>query len=464
MAMVNIPSTCDDPSYRYKMPRLVSKKEGRGNGSKTCIENMSDVARALRRPPQYTTKWFGAELGAQTTYTNKEGEGERAIVNGHHDTPIFQTMLDKFIDKYVLCENCKLPEIDMKVKKGNIMAKCAACGWAGDLDNNHKLAAFITKNPPDESGHGVVNLAVEDAKGMKSKEERRKEREEKRKKKENGEEEDDEDDDDEKPKKEKKERSGEKKEKKERSGEKKEKKEKKERTPEEEEERRKRREEKEKSGEKKEKKERSGDKKEKKERTSKKQEEPAIKDEEDSDSGDDKKEDDAGFGSEIVQAVIGVMKEFIGSASGKVKPEDFFEELRMQQLAKLFDHKIRFYVALEALMPAGAMDAKMITEHKAVLQCVLSKVKILESDILWGFDAYLSNNEKSVKSYPMVLKVVYDEDWASEKAILKHYVEDDGGDEPGFEAAKKSSAPFLKWLQEAEESDEDEDESGSDAS
>merc|ERR1712139_697745 len=167
VAMVNIPSTNDDPSYRYKMPRLVSKKEGRGNGSKTCIVNMSDVARALKRPPQYTTKWFGAELGAQSTYTNKEGEGERAIVNGHHDTPIFQTMLDKFIDKYVLCENCKLPEIDMNVKKGNIVAKCKACGWSGELDNNHKLAAFVTKNPPDESGHGIVNLAEAGAGGGK---------------------------------------------------------------------------------------------------------------------------------------------------------------------------------------------------------------------------------------------------------------------------------------------------------
>eukprot|EP00406_Dinophysis_acuminata_P009698 CAMPEP_0179235214 /NCGR_PEP_ID=MMETSP0797-20121207/13291_1 /TAXON_ID=47934 /ORGANISM="Dinophysis acuminata, Strain DAEP01" /LENGTH=50 /DNA_ID=CAMNT_0020942421 /DNA_START=145 /DNA_END=294 /DNA_ORIENTATION=+ len=50
MAMLNIPSTVDDPQYRYKMPRLVAKKEGRGNGSKTCIVNMGDVATALNRP------------------------------------------------------------------------------------------------------------------------------------------------------------------------------------------------------------------------------------------------------------------------------------------------------------------------------------------------------------------------------------------------------------------------------
>merc|ERR1712039_794341 len=125
----------------------------------TCITNMGDVARALKRPPQYTTKWFGNELGAQSTYTCKEGEGERAIINGHHDTPIFVTLLDKFIEKYVCCVNCHLPEIDMYIKKGNIQAKCMACGWAGDLDNAHKLAAFISKNPPDETGLNIVNPA-----------------------------------------------------------------------------------------------------------------------------------------------------------------------------------------------------------------------------------------------------------------------------------------------------------------
>jgi len=195
MAMVNIPSTCNDPQYRYKMPRLVSKKEGRGNGSKTCIVNMGDVARALKRPPQYTTKWFGNELGAQSTYTCKEGEGERAIVNGHHDTHIFQELLDKFIEKYVLCPNCHLPEIPLLVKKGTIMAKCMACGWSGDLDNAHRLVAFITKNPPDETGVNIVNLAEAGAGKLDKK--ARREMKAKLKEGKKGKDDDDEDDDDE---------------------------------------------------------------------------------------------------------------------------------------------------------------------------------------------------------------------------------------------------------------------------
>merc|ERR1712217_629759 len=145
--------------------------------------------------------------------------GERAIINGHHDTPIFVTLLDKFIEKYVCCVNCHLPEIDMFVKKGNIQAKCMACGWAGDLDNTHKLAAFISKNPPDETGLNIVNTAEAGAGGGKKdrrqkREEREKAKQEKREQGSADEDEDDDDDEDVKEKKAKKDKKEKKKDKK----------------------------------------------------------------------------------------------------------------------------------------------------------------------------------------------------------------------------------------------------------
>merc|ERR1712032_350724 len=99
-------------SYRYKMPRLVCQKQGKGKVMLcTGISNMGDIARALKRDPTYVMQFIGYELGVKTSYTNKENEGERAIVNGHHDAPALQELVDKFIVKYVLCDNCSLPEI-----------------------------------------------------------------------------------------------------------------------------------------------------------------------------------------------------------------------------------------------------------------------------------------------------------------------------------------------------------------
>merc|ERR1712032_1635788 len=36
-----------------------------------------------------------------------------------------------------------------------------ACGWAGELDTERKLANYITKNPPDESGLNLCESAAE---------------------------------------------------------------------------------------------------------------------------------------------------------------------------------------------------------------------------------------------------------------------------------------------------------------
>jgi len=132
------------------MPRLMAKVEGKGNGVKTVIPNMTDIARALGRPPTYCTKFFGCELGAQTQFDLKN---DRYIVNGAHDAAKLQDMLDIFIRKFVLCERCDNPETDLKVlaKKGIITASCKACGHSFTVDMRHKLTTFMIKNPPETS-------------------------------------------------------------------------------------------------------------------------------------------------------------------------------------------------------------------------------------------------------------------------------------------------------------------------
>jgi len=155
---LNVNTKVQDSFYRYKMPPIIAKVEGKGNGIKTVIVNMVDVARALLRPPTYVTKYFGCELGAQTQFDIK---AERYIVNGCHDQRKLQDMLDGFIKKFVLCEKCENPETVIKVKKNLVGASCRACGHAYVMDMRHKLTTFILKNPPekeiDAQGTSVTN-------------------------------------------------------------------------------------------------------------------------------------------------------------------------------------------------------------------------------------------------------------------------------------------------------------------
>ena len=162
---VNIRRDVDDKFYRYRyvciltwllrrspsieshsMPVLLTKIEGKGNGIKTVVPNMSDVARALSRPPTYPTKFFGSELGAQTSVDEKN---DRYIVNGAHDAGRLRELLDAFIDKFVLCGSCKNPETDLIITKNEMIVRdCKACGERTGVDMRHRLSTYILKNPP----------------------------------------------------------------------------------------------------------------------------------------------------------------------------------------------------------------------------------------------------------------------------------------------------------------------------
>ena len=159
MSSLNIGGDKSDASYRYKMPALVTKIEGRGNGIKTVILNMADLAKSLHIHPAYPTKFFGIELGAQSKYS---AASDRAVVNGAHQPGDLAKILERFIQQFILCPRCKLPELKMSVKS-SIKIDCAACGHNATIKTTHKLAQYMIKNPPSA-------LAAEDeAKAKKGK-------------------------------------------------------------------------------------------------------------------------------------------------------------------------------------------------------------------------------------------------------------------------------------------------------
>ncbi|AGO14193.1 AaceriAER400Cp [[Ashbya] aceris (nom. inval.)] len=149
---INICRDNNDPFYRYKMPPLQAKVEGKGNGIKTAVLNAADVARALNRPVAYIIKYFGFELGAQTSIAVDK---DRYLVNGAHQPSKLQDVLDGFITKFVLCGSCKNPETEINITKDDDLVRdCKACGQRTPMDLRHKLSSFILKNPPESMKDG----------------------------------------------------------------------------------------------------------------------------------------------------------------------------------------------------------------------------------------------------------------------------------------------------------------------
>jgi translation initiation factor 5 len=93
--MINIPSYVKDPNYRYKMPKMDLRQESRLNGVKTNVENLEDIAKALRVPGEAIIKFLCYELGV-----SKE---KKTIIKGQHTYEMLLKFLDKFIEKYIIC-------------------------------------------------------------------------------------------------------------------------------------------------------------------------------------------------------------------------------------------------------------------------------------------------------------------------------------------------------------------------
>lgn len=142
-AHMNIGGDKSDASFRYKMPSLQIKPEGRGNGVKTILLNLTEVAKALFLAPDYIAKFFSLELGCSYRVAD-----QRYVLNGSHSLTLLHSHLEKFIQQFVLCPRCGLPEWSLRVSKETVLGQCSACGHHAPLKSQHKLVGYLVKHPP----------------------------------------------------------------------------------------------------------------------------------------------------------------------------------------------------------------------------------------------------------------------------------------------------------------------------
>lgn len=134
------PEKRGDIYYRYKMPPVVTKIEGSGNGIKTVFPNILDVCEAINRPSDVLMKFFQFECGAQRTVSRDQ----KCWLMGQFTQDRIQKVLDDFVVKYVLCDSCRSPETNFVVEgKRTLSSHCAACGRARTMKDIHRVDTFM---------------------------------------------------------------------------------------------------------------------------------------------------------------------------------------------------------------------------------------------------------------------------------------------------------------------------------
>lgn len=156
MKFINIRDV-EDSFERYQMPILETRIKHQGQYHQTYLLNLQNVAKSLKVDLGCLVKYFGWSFNTIAKLNQATGEIE---LKGTYDDATLLKTLRKFINQYVLCRKCTLPELDYVPKKNMVGVLCRACGYkcTNDLtDRVYKIMyQSLVDNPPSKNGTTIL--------------------------------------------------------------------------------------------------------------------------------------------------------------------------------------------------------------------------------------------------------------------------------------------------------------------
>ncbi|WP_255148957.1 translation initiation factor IF-2 subunit beta [Halorarius halobius] len=115
----DLPDRPGDGGRRLQVP----DPEGETDGAFTRLTNLGAIADALSRDPDHLHSTIQRELG-----TNGQFQDGRARYNGSFTVADFEAAIDAYVETYVTCSECGLPDTRLDTEDGVRMLRCTACG------------------------------------------------------------------------------------------------------------------------------------------------------------------------------------------------------------------------------------------------------------------------------------------------------------------------------------------------
>jgi translation initiation factor 2 subunit 2 len=116
---------------RSKIPKVASKRERLElprirhsvAGMRTIFHNFRDTADALNRNPHHLLKFLSREMATAATLQEL-----RAIFKGKFSRQTLERLLQRYMDQFVTCPICKLPDTKIVKERRLTFLVCEACG------------------------------------------------------------------------------------------------------------------------------------------------------------------------------------------------------------------------------------------------------------------------------------------------------------------------------------------------
>jgi len=106
-------------SERFEIPKV----KGHVQGNRTIVSNFNQIASALHREPEHLLKFVLKEL-ASPGEIKKTG----VIIGRKVSAASINEKIEKYVQAYVLCSECKKPDTKLSKENKTVFIKCLACG------------------------------------------------------------------------------------------------------------------------------------------------------------------------------------------------------------------------------------------------------------------------------------------------------------------------------------------------
>ncbi|WP_227355636.1 translation initiation factor IF-2 subunit beta [Haladaptatus salinisoli] len=141
---------------RFSFPDPAVQKDG----SFTRLTNLDDIADALSRDGEHVHSALQRELGTSGKY-----EAGQARYSGSFSPSDFDTALDEYVEEFVICSECGLPDTRLVRENRNLMLRCDACGAFRPVTKRSSTSRTQQQNAVEEGRTYEVKITGTGRKG-----------------------------------------------------------------------------------------------------------------------------------------------------------------------------------------------------------------------------------------------------------------------------------------------------------